>query len=79
MHHLEARGVLVSAGSACQAAKGQVSPTYAALGLSPDEARRVLRLSLGAGTTPDEVARALAALAAVAAELDGAHAGRTTP
>jgi cysteine desulfurase len=76
MHHLGAQGLQVSAGSACQAAKGEISPTYAALGLTPDQARGVLRISLGTSTTQTEVQSALAALAEVGAELDGARAGR---
>lgn len=76
MHHLEARGVWVSAGSACQAAKGELSPTYTALGLAPEAARRVLRFSFGRGTTLEEIDAALAALAAVERELEALQGGR---
>jgi cysteine desulfurase len=77
MHHLEARGLYVSAGSACQASKRELSPTYAALGLTPEEARGVLRLSLGAETTTAQVEAALRALAEVSAELDGMRVERS--
>lgn len=71
LHHLEARGVCASAGSACRSRKGEVSPAFAALGLTADEARRVLRFSFGCTTTAEELALALEALASVAAELSG--------
>jgi len=62
MHHLEARGVYVSAGSACNAGKADVSPVLAALGLDASEARRVLRFSFARTTTSDEVDEAVRAL-----------------
>jgi len=69
LHHLDARGVVVGVGSACQANKRETSPAFAAAGLSEDRARRVLRLSLSGANTEEEVARAIAALEEVAAEL----------
>jgi cysteine desulfurase len=71
MHHLEARGVFVSTGSACQARKSEVSPALLALGLNEREARGVLRVSFARTTTSEEVDAALRALAEVAAQLDG--------
>jgi cysteine desulfurase len=76
MHHLESRGVWVSAGSACQAVKGELSPTWAVLGLGTDAARRVLRFSFGRGTTVSEIDAALEALAAVERELTTLQGGR---
>ena len=70
MHHLEARGVYVSSGSACQASKAQASPGALAVGLSAEDARRVLRISFSAHTTLQEVAQAASALAAVGRELE---------
>ncbi|MEM7310174.1 MAG: cysteine desulfurase family protein [Planctomycetota bacterium] len=67
-HHLEVRGVMTSVGSACQANKGGVSPAFAAAGLSEDDARRVLRLSLAADSGP-LVDAAADAFEEVAAEL----------
>jgi cysteine desulfurase len=70
MHHLEVRGVYVSTGSACQALSKSLSPALAALGLSGDDVRRVLRFSMAATTTLDEVDRAARALREVSRELE---------
>jgi cysteine desulfurase len=69
MHHLEQQGVLVSAGSACQAKKSAISPALTAHGLAPELARSLLRVSFGADTTPEHVDALLAALAAVERKL----------
>ncbi|MFN0244532.1 MAG: cysteine desulfurase family protein [Planctomycetota bacterium] len=73
MHHLEARGVIVSAGSACQAKKSALSPSLAALGLSEDDARCMLRFSFARTTTIDDARRALAALDEVARSVETAR------
>ena len=65
MHHLEAEGVFVSVGSACQAKKREVPVALRALGLGDEEARRVLRISFSHETTEDEVRRAGEALSRV--------------
>jgi cysteine desulfurase len=75
VHHLEARGVLASAGAACQSAKREISPALKALGMSDGDARRTLRFSFARTTTEAEVERAAAALSEVAREL-AALAGR---
>jgi len=72
MHHLEARGVMVSAGSACQAGKNEASPAMLAAGLDAEDARSVLRFSFSRTTTEEEVDLALAALTEVSAALDAA-------
>jgi cysteine desulfurase len=72
-HHLEARGVYTSVGSACQAKKGGLSPALLALGLDEQRARRVLRVSFARETSLTDVRAGLDALCAVAAELR-AHA-----
>lgn len=69
VHHLDARGVVVGAGSACQANKRELSPTLLAAGLAEGEARQVLRISTDASTTPEELERALEVLTPVADEL----------
>ena len=69
LHHLEQRGVFVSAGSACQAAKRELNPTYAALGLDPERAKRVLRFSFARSTTLDEVRAGARALIEVLASM----------
>jgi len=66
---LDRRGFQVSTGSACATGKGGPSHVLAALGLAPDEARRVVRVSAGWETTAEEW-RALAdAFVAVDGEL----------
>jgi cysteine desulfurase len=72
-HHLEARGVFTSVGSACQAKKGGISPALLALGLDEERAKHVLRLSFARETTAEELRAALRTLKAVASEL-GVHA-----
>ena len=69
LHHLEARGVMSSVGSACHAKKTTVSPALLALGLGEEEARRVLRLSFSGDTAEASVDAALEALSAVREEL----------
>ncbi len=66
---LDRRGFQVSTGSACATGSGGPSHVLAALGLAPEEARRVVRVSAGWETT-DEEWRALAeAFVAVDREL----------
>lgn len=69
LHQLEGCGVFASAGSACQAAKNELSPTLKALGLSDDDARSTLRFSFGRTTTREELEQALAALEQIGREL----------
>ena len=69
LHHLEQRGVLVSVGSACQAHKNEASPALLALGLSPEEARQVLRFSFSRDSLESEVDFALEILRELANEL----------
>jgi cysteine desulfurase len=72
LHHLEVRGVLVGAGSACQARSSALSPGLIALGLDEDQARRVLRFSFSLGTDPEAVRAAGAALVEVARSVEPA-------
>jgi cysteine desulfurase len=69
LHHLDSRGVIVSVGSACQANKKEVSPVLFAAGLSIEESRRVLRLSLSGQTSQEEVQRSIEIMGEVASEL----------
>ncbi|HEY0944224.1 MAG TPA: aminotransferase class V-fold PLP-dependent enzyme [Opitutaceae bacterium] len=71
---LDKRGVEVSTGSACATGKEGPSHVLAALGYTPDEARRVLRVSAGWETTPQDWAALLAALEAVKEEVRPAEA-----
>jgi cysteine desulfurase len=71
LHHLEARGVYASTGSACQSKKKEQSPTYAALGLSIEAARAVLRFSFDSRTAVDDARAAAGMLAEIAHTLAG--------
>lgn len=71
-HHLEARGVHTSVGSACHARKGGVPAALLALGMDEERARRVLRLSFSRQTTLRDVAAGVTALRDVAREVAGA-------
>jgi cysteine desulfurase len=68
---LDLRGFSVSAGSACHSGAPAPPPALKALGLGPDEARGVLRVSLGPETRSEEVEGFLAALATAAAVASG--------
>jgi len=52
---LNRRGFMLSAGSACSASSTAPSPVLLAIGLSAEQARASLRISLGRQTTPDEL------------------------
>lgn len=62
---LDLEGVEVSMGSACAAGAVEPSHVLLAMGLSRDEARSSLRLSLGWSTTAEEVERAAEIIARV--------------
>ena len=59
---LDLQGVACSAGAACLSGAVDPSHVLAAIGLSPAEARGSIRLSLGRGTTDDDVGLALNAI-----------------
>lgn len=66
---LDARGFQVSTGSACATGKDGPSHVLAAMAVTPQEARRVIRISAGADTTPEEWSALAAALIAIGPEL----------
>jgi len=70
---LDELGVCASAGSAC--ASGALEPSHVllAMGRSPDEARRHIRLSLGHSTTAADVEHALEAIPQAVARLRSRH------
>ncbi len=72
---LDLDGVAVSVGSACSSGTLAPSPSLLALGLSPDEARGVVRFSLSRATTPEEIDRVLEVLPAAVEDARGASAG----
>jgi cysteine desulfurase len=69
---LSARGIFVSTGSACAAGKSEPSHVLLAIGRTPAQASRTLRLTLSRMTTRAEVDAAAAALI----ELAGSARGR---
>ncbi len=69
LHHLDANGLMASAGAACHASAKNVNPALLALGLNLEEARSVLRFSFGRSTTEEDVASALKIVEHVSQEL----------
>jgi cysteine desulfurase len=72
---LDRAGFAVAAGSACESEDQEPSHVLTAQGISPADARSVIRVSLGPGSTADEVDGFLAALSAA---LTGLRAGALT-
>lgn len=72
-HHLDDLDVVVGVGAACAARKAEPSPALLAMGLSPAQARRVLRVSFARTSTRDDAHAFVRALASVHTKL--AHAG----
>ena len=66
---LDLEGVAVSTGSACSSGTLAPSPALLSLGLSRDEARSVVRFSLGRGTTAEEIGRAAGIVRAAVADI----------
>ena len=64
---LSAKGVCLSAGSACSAGKSEPSKALKAMGLSDAEALRTIRVSLSRFNTERELARAAREIADYAA------------
>jgi cysteine desulfurase len=63
LQKLSAAGICASAGAACASARPQPSPVLLAIGLSPQQAARSLRLSLSRFTTQAQVDAAVRAIA----------------
>lgn len=76
--NLDLRGFAVSTGAACSSGNPEPSPVLLQMGLSRDEAQSSLRVSLGWGTTLEEMDAFVEALKQVVFRLralDGAKAG----
>jgi cysteine desulfurase len=71
---LDLEGVAVSVGSACSSGTLAPSPALLALGLPREEARSVVRFSLGRGTTAAEIERAVAIVRTCVGEIRQAPA-----
>lgn len=59
---LDLKGIQVSGGAACAAGSHQASHVYRAMGLSEQDARSVLRISVGRANTPEDMCTAAAIL-----------------
>ncbi|PLC11573.1 cysteine desulfurase [Kocuria flava] len=70
---LEARGLLVSSGSACSAGRTEPSHVLTAMGLPPEVATTAVRFSLAPGTTAEQVDDVVAAVREVVGRLLGAR------
>ena len=66
---LDLEGVAVSVGSACSSGTLAPSPALLSLGLSREDARSVVRFSLGRGTTAGEIGRAVEIVRASVADI----------
>jgi cysteine desulfurase len=76
---LDAAGVAVSTGSACQAGVPEASHVLLGMGLSEDEARGALRITLGHTSTEADVDAFLAALPDAVARASRAGMASRTP
>jgi cysteine desulfurase len=72
---LSRRGFSISTGSACSSGKEGSSVVVSALGATPDELRRVVRVSGGWSTTKEEWLEVAAVFAEAGAELDAGGKG----
>ena len=59
---LDLRGIAVSGGAACHARSSQPSHVYQAMGLSPEDSRCVIRISVGHSSTMEQMEQAAEAL-----------------
>jgi len=67
--HLDMLGICASSGSACSSGSEDPSPVLAAMGVPPERARGSLRITLGKGTTPEEIDFVLEKLPAIVGNL----------
>jgi len=66
---LDEVGICASAGAACKSGSGIASPVLAAMGVPLEDARGMVRLSLSAATTEDEIDYALEHIPAIVARM----------
>lgn len=62
---MDLRGVMIAGGAACASHSGQPSHVYTAMGLSGEQAARVIRVSIGRHTTAEQLDYAAEALISV--------------
>lgn len=68
---LDAEGICVSSGSSCHEGQDTPSAVLSAMGVAPDEAMRVLRISMGRVNTAEDIGRFVERLPEVVAEVTG--------
>lgn len=68
MYKLDAKGISIATGSACHAANGTMSTVLSALGLSEEDAKSSLRITLGRQTTLEGVRVLIETLAEILAK-----------
>jgi cysteine desulfurase len=61
--HLDLKGIAASSGSACKTGNPEPSSVLLAMGYTPEQAKGSLRLTVGAGTTGEDVEYAVAVIA----------------
>jgi cysteine desulfurase len=66
---LDAKGIAVSAGSACTSHSVEISHVLSAMGLSKETAQGTVRFSLGITNTPEEIEYAVATFVEVIEKL----------
>ena len=62
---MDLKGVMISGGAACASRSGKPSHVYTAMGLSDQEAARVIRVSIGRHTTAEQLSYAADALISI--------------
>jgi len=62
IYQLDDAGIMVAAGSACSARNDEPSSVLKAIGVSDDDARSSLRITMGRATTEDDISYVLATL-----------------
>lgn len=75
---LDLKGILISGGAACASQSGTPSHVYTAMGLSPEEASNVIRVSIGRHTTQEELDLAAQEIEALLCTLTPAPAHQNT-
>jgi len=76
---LDLEGIAISTGSACAAGTVRPSHVLEAMGCPPDEARSTLRISLGRGTTEEDLRRLTECLAEIVNRIRGARGRSLAP
>jgi len=74
---LDLMGIAVSTGSACSTGSSRPSHVLAAMGLTAEQSRATIRISLGRATMPSEIERAVDAIADAIGPTTHAARGRT--